>query len=335
MSWDTTTPPGSEAISNGDNRIREMKVDIQAALQAQGSFPGSDPSNPKYKWIPEYNDNASRPTSNLVTGQLYISSDSKALQRYNGAVWSNIDLLPDSGVTAAKIATSVAGNGLSGGGGTALAVNVDGSTIVIASDILGIPNGGITATQLATSVAGNGLSGGGGTALAVNVDDSTIEISSDSLRVKDSGITLAKLATEVLNRMGQSIGIVEKATYSSTVGLAPYATVVDYVGKGRFRSAYFAIGNSAGSNDVMNIRITIDGIVEELGFNEGEGLFWMLYLAEADKHEIWRLAPYGGSYPYSDTDVLFNQGLKVEIKVTNSNVTVNPYSSIVLYEREP
>ena len=84
-------------------------------------------------------------------------------------------------------------NGLSGGAGTALAVNVDDSTIEINTDALRVKDAGITSAKLASAVAGNGLSGGAGTALAVNVDGSTLEISSDSLRIKDSGVTESKI----------------------------------------------------------------------------------------------------------------------------------------------
>lgn len=62
----------------------------------------------------------------------------------------------DAGITAAKLAAAIAGNGLSGGAGSALAVNVDGSTIAIASDILGVPNGGIGTNQLANLGVTNG-----------------------------------------------------------------------------------------------------------------------------------------------------------------------------------
>lgn len=102
--------------------------------------------------------------------------------------------LADAAVTADKLAAAVAGNGLAGGAGTALSVNVDASTIEIATDTLQVKDAGITSAKLAAAVAGNGLAGGAGTALSVNVDDSTIEISSDTLRVKALGITKAKLA---------------------------------------------------------------------------------------------------------------------------------------------
>lgn len=116
-------------------------------------------------------------------------------------------------ITGTQLAASVAGNGLSGGAGSALSVNVDNSTIETNSDTLRVKDLGITNAKindvafgkitgtvtpsnnvvnenhLMTSVAGNGLAGGNGTALSVNVDNSTIEINSDTLRVKALGIT--------------------------------------------------------------------------------------------------------------------------------------------------
>lgn len=52
--------------------------------------------------------------------------------------------IQDGAITADLIAAAVAGNGLAGGAGTALSVNVDGSTIEINSDTLRVKDGGIT-----------------------------------------------------------------------------------------------------------------------------------------------------------------------------------------------
>lgn len=65
-----------------------------------------------------------------------------------GAVDS--DELASNSVTAAKIATSVAGDGLTGGGGSALAVNVDGSTIEISSDTVQVKDGGVSTAKIAS-----------------------------------------------------------------------------------------------------------------------------------------------------------------------------------------
>lgn len=58
-------------------------------------------------------------------------------------------VLADNVVTAAKIAAAVAGDGLSGGGGTALSVNVDGTTIETNADALRVKALGIGTSHLA------------------------------------------------------------------------------------------------------------------------------------------------------------------------------------------
>jgi microcystin-dependent protein len=71
--------------------------------------------------------------------------------------------IADDAVTAAKIAagavgtseiaSAIAGNGLTGGGGSALAVNVDNSTIEINSDTLRLKDSGVSLAKLASAVA--------------------------------------------------------------------------------------------------------------------------------------------------------------------------------------
>jgi hypothetical protein len=56
--------------------------------------------------------------------------------------------IANTAVTADKIASAVAGSGLSGGAGSALAVNVDDSTIEINSDSLRIKNNGVTESKI-------------------------------------------------------------------------------------------------------------------------------------------------------------------------------------------
>lgn len=60
-------------------------------------------------------------------------------------------------VSEAMLDASIAGNGLSGGNGSPLAVNTDGSTLEIAGDALRVRNGGIGAAQLAGGAAAANL----------------------------------------------------------------------------------------------------------------------------------------------------------------------------------
>jgi len=163
----------------------------------------------------------------FVATQLALELDGSSLSKGVSGV-----KVAAGGITGTELNASVAGAGLSGGGGSALAVNleasnpslqissdelgvkfdpagalskgasgtkanVDNSTIEIATNALQVKAAGITGSHLNTSVAGDGLSGGGGSALAVNVDNSSIEIATDALQVKAAGITGSHLNTSV------------------------------------------------------------------------------------------------------------------------------------------
>lgn len=58
-----------------------------------------------------------------------------------------------AGITESHLATSVAGDGLTGGGGSALAVNVDNSTLEISTDTLQVKALGIANSHVATAAA--------------------------------------------------------------------------------------------------------------------------------------------------------------------------------------
>lgn len=165
--------------------------------------------------------------------------------------------IADSNVTTAKIADSNVTN--------AKIADVAASKITGTISNSQIANNAVDENKIATSVAGNGLGGGGGSPLSVNTDDSTIEKSSDALRVKDAGITEAKLATAVVNKLGQTIGLVAIASLGA-------GQSVNYTGQGRLLG--ICASNSGGS--ISNFTVTIDGVAVDcdgsLAF--GEGLAW-------------------------------------------------------------
>jgi len=86
--------------------------------------------------------------------QLAIGTAGQVLKVNSGATapeWGQVPTvgIADTAVTSAKIASAVAGNGLAGGAGSALSVNVDDSTIEINSDSLRIKDDGVTSAKLA------------------------------------------------------------------------------------------------------------------------------------------------------------------------------------------
>jgi microcystin-dependent protein len=104
MSWDTSTPAGSEAANNGDNRIRELKVDLQTSLRGAepdgtvAKFPGSDTASPKYHYRGGHGTEAARPASGDYG--LYANTSNGHLQRDNGTSWDNIATLIPPGLVA-------------------------------------------------------------------------------------------------------------------------------------------------------------------------------------------------------------------------------------------
>lgn len=133
-----------------------------------------------------------------------------------------------------RIATAAAGNGLTGGGGSALAVgNTDGSITVSAdavslasqvagaalaltSGILDVQTGTASATglevssdalRIAAAAAGNGLQGGGGSALSVKLDTgSGLSNSASGLKV-DTSVVARKFSQTYGNGSSTSITV--------------------------------------------------------------------------------------------------------------------------------
>jgi hypothetical protein len=194
--------------------------------------------------------------------------------------------IQNNAITASKISSTVAGDGLSGAGGSALAVNVDSSTIEISSDTLQVKNLGITnaklangsvdsgkladasvgASKLSTNVAGSGLSGGNGTALAVNCGDGLdfngddvevqlgdgLEFSSGDVQIKFDGVTIGVTTdTGELQVKDESITNVKMgpAAIGSTE-LANNAVIASKVGFVAYQEATVVSGSSTTTIDL-------------------------------------------------------------------------------------
>lgn len=105
-------------------------------------------------------------------------------------------LRPNIAVDENMLDASVAGDGITGGDGTPLATDPDGTMLENSGGKIQIKDAGVGVDQIAAAIAGDALVGGAGSALDVNVDDSTIETNADALRVKALGIDTAELAAD-------------------------------------------------------------------------------------------------------------------------------------------
>jgi len=101
--WVTTTPAGTDLISQGDDVIREMKVALEEALSEEAIFPGSAPTTaPVFKWTGKRGNTAGRPAS-PDTGEIYFNTQLFQMEYYDGATWTAYDMVPLLGITTAKI----------------------------------------------------------------------------------------------------------------------------------------------------------------------------------------------------------------------------------------
>jgi len=152
MAWKKLVVSGS-AISQLQNDSNYL-VDGQSGAELSGSFSGSfqgDGSN--LTGVVASNANALTDGNGIVDFSydgsssgitVAVQADGSTLSVGAGGV-----KVADGGITATQLATSVAGDGLAGGGGSALSVNVDDSTIETNSDTLRVKDGGITNAKLA------------------------------------------------------------------------------------------------------------------------------------------------------------------------------------------
>lgn len=161
----------------------------------------------------------------VATNDISINIDGSTLTKSASGLKvssSGIDSLQlaAAAVTSAKLAATVAGDGINGGAGTALsvaayhgisvdsngvAVNIDGSTLLKSASGLKVATNGIgtneiaanaiTAAEINSSAAGDGIAGGAGTALSIDLATAAgLEISSQKLQVKrqtNSGLAQA------------------------------------------------------------------------------------------------------------------------------------------------
>jgi len=98
--WDAATPAGSDPISEGDDRIRELKTALAEALSHEGStFPGATPlSTPIFIPGMQRDTTANRPTGDsLVTARFYANTTLNVIERYNGSTWDAVATLLPSG----------------------------------------------------------------------------------------------------------------------------------------------------------------------------------------------------------------------------------------------
>lgn len=125
----------STALTVGNNVISGSNdvADSRITGSFTGSFTGAFTGTSNLPDLTDGNGIADFTYDGASTAQVAVQADGSTL-----TVGASGVKITDGGVAATQLATSVAGDGLTGGGGTALAVQVDDSTIEISADTLQI-----------------------------------------------------------------------------------------------------------------------------------------------------------------------------------------------------
>ena len=170
---------------------------------------------------------------------------------------SNALIVKTNTIGPTHLTTSVAGNGLAGGNGTALSVNVDGSTLEINTDSLRVKDAGVGRAKFNADVVktNGGLSfattAGATGGLSVNTDGTTIELSvTGGLRVKDAGVGKAKLNSDVVKSLGgltfSNVNGLSVNTDGTTTELSSGNIIVKDAGIGRAKFNADVVKTSGG-----------------------------------------------------------------------------------------
>ena len=172
----------------------------------------------------------------------------------------------DAGITATQLATSVAGDGLAGGAGTALSVQVDDSSIEITGDSLNVKELGVTNAMLAGSIGNNKLAnasiGVGSTTIQLGGAATTIagltSLTATGLNATNIQTTGAVADTKITGSftgsfVGDGSGLTDIASDLSIAGESGTGTVA-------LQTQTFTVTAGEGINSVAaNQTITISG----------------------------------------------------------------------------
>jgi len=249
------TPPGSP--STGDRYlIIATATDVWASKEDQiATWTGS-------AW--EY----AIPTTGTYVG---VDDESDGLYYYGGSSWSKqvyeattaSNGLTKSGLDI-QVNPTLAGDGLAFATGV-MSVNVDDSTIEIATDTLQVPAGGITGTELASSVAGNGLAGGGGSPLSVG-GGTGISVSADQVAIDTTANLTMTGQMQFSNlRVNEAVQVTATSTELNILdGLTATTAELNYLDNADLTSADIQkLADLTATATELNLLDGITGILDE------------------------------------------------------------------------
>jgi len=230
---------GSTAVELG-NTVSQLSL-----TGFTGSFTGSFVGTTDLPDLTSGNGLTGGPYDGSATATFAVQADGGTLTVGAGGV-----KVSDAGITATQLATSVAGDGLSGGGGTALAVNVDDSSIEISTDSLRVKAGGISNAMIAAGAVTSA-------SIAADAIIGSVHISASSI----TGVEIADNAV--------ALGTQTTGDYVAALGSGTGVTIGSNSGEGSNPTIAVDYGSSANTAVQGNTSLTVQGTANEIEVSGG------------------------------------------------------------------
>tara|TARA_R110001592_G_scaffold24940_2_gene95422 strand:- start:1191 stop:2906 length:1716 start_codon:yes stop_codon:yes gene_type:complete len=205
---------------------------------------------------------------------------------YNGSSAGVTVGVADAGITETQLATSVAGEGIAGGGGTPLSINltelVDTAIDVAADSFAFIDANDSNLTKkdsivdLVAGISGNGITAASGVQ-EVDPDGSTITVGADGIKVTDGGIGTTQIATSLgtigSNQFtgsfsGSFTGDVDINLADLTAGNGLSGTAYD----GNTARTFTVQADSTSGGNVKPVSVGANGVGFDISTIDGDGI---------------------------------------------------------------
>jgi len=217
---------------------------VEASGSFTGSFTGAFVGTTDLPDLTDGNGIADFTYDGSTTATVAVEADGSTLSVGSGGV-----KVADGGITATQIATSVAGAGLAGGGGTALSVNVDDSSIEINTDTLRVKAGGIATAMIAA-----------GAVVSASIAADAI----DTVHIADDAVESAQIADNAV-----ALGTQTTGNYVATLGSGTGVTIGSNTGEGSSPTIAVDYGSSANNAVEGNTTLEVLGTTNEITVTGG------------------------------------------------------------------
>jgi len=231
---------GTTTVALGATAASLAGLTTVTATSFSGSFNGDFTGTTNLPDLTSGNGLTGGPYDGAAVATFAVQADGSTL-----SVGASGVKVADSGITETQIATSVAGPGLSGGAGSALKVNVDDTSIEVATDTLRVKAGGISTAMIAA-----------GAVVSASIAADAI----DTVHIADDAVESAQIANNAVTLGTQTSGVYLAGVETTDNGI----DITDKSGVGETPTFSIQYGASAGTVAEGNSTVTFTGTANEI-----------------------------------------------------------------------